>query len=183
METAKTLLESIRSGRIVTVEQLEAEKVKLAAGAPLIKNSQIAELLSPQEKDYETLRRFLKIKNIRTASGVANIAVMWLYKSHENSCPFSCVYCPQGKDGENFIAPKSYTGVEPTTLRAIRNGYDPYLQVSNRVKQLNLIGHSTDKCELIIMGGTFMAAPPDFRADFIKRCFDAFNWTESKTLE
>src|SRR3989338_8494081 len=183
MEPSRELLEDIRLGKIKTQDQLELAKIKLAGGMPLVKNSQISELVSPSDNDYKEINKFLRIKNVRTASGVANIAVMWKHIDHFNSCPFHCIYCPQGEKDGDLIAPKSYTGVEPTTLRAIRNGYDPFMQVSNRIAQLNLIGHSTDKCELIIMGGTFMAAPPDFRADFIKRCFDAFNWTESKTLE
>lgn len=178
MKPARKLLEEIKSGRIASHDQLELAKIKLAGGAPLVKNSQIAELVSKSDGDYANIVKLLKIKNIRTASGVANIAVMWLHDRHENSCPFHCVYCPQGDN-----APKSYTGVEPTTLRAIRNNYDPWLQVTNRVKQLNLIGHSTDKCELIIMGGTFMATPKEFQEYFIKRCFDAFNGDESETLE
>src|SRR3989344_159785 len=187
METARMLLDKIRSGQIITQDQLELEKIKIAAGQPLIKNSDIAALLKPEDVDYKHLRNFLKIKNIRTASGVANIAVMWLNQKHEYSCPFSCVYCPQGAirdadGGVQLIAPKSYTGVEPTTLRAIRNGFDPFLQVSNRTNQLNLIGHPTDKCELIIMGGTFMATPLAFQDEFVKRCLDAFNGVNSETL-
>src|SRR3989338_10902204 len=116
MEAAKRILEEIRSGRIANQDQLESAKIKLAGGMPLVKNSQIAELISRNDEDYAKLNRFLKIKNIRTASGVANIAVMWLYEKHENSCPFHCIYCPQGSeqgpDGLHAIAPKSYTGVE-----------------------------------------------------------------------
>ncbi len=185
------LLERIRNGKIITQEQLEIEKLRIASETGIgnvIKNSGIAALLKPDDNDYKQLRNFLKIKNVRTASGVANIAVMWLHKSHEFSCPFHCIYCPQGvsKDIEGvvrFIAPKSYTGVEPTTLRAIRNSFDPFIQVGNRIKQLNLIGHPTDKCELIVMGGTFMATPPAFQDRFVKRCFDAFNGAESASLE
>lgn len=183
MDIAQKLLARIRSGKIRNSEQLEVEKIRMANGRPLIKNSDIASLISASDKDYEQLRKLLQIKNVRTASGVANVAVMWLHKSHANSCPFHCIYCPQGKDesGE-LIAPKSYMGVEPTTLRARRNDFDPYLQVSNRTKQLNAIGHPTDKCELIIMGGTFMATPSSFREEFVKRCFDGFNGFNSDDL-
>lgn len=188
METAKKLLDDIRSGQIKTTGQLEVAKIKAAEGYPLIKNSDIASLLSRQDEDYDKINKFLQIKNVRTASGVANIAVMWLYKSHEYSCPFQCIYCPQGASTDakgviHLIAPKSYTGVEPTTLRAIRNNFDPFLQVTNRVKQLNLIGHPTDKCELIVMGGTFMATPTSFQDKFVKRCLDGFNGFDSESLE
>ncbi len=184
-QVARKLLEEIRSGRITSQEQLEIEKIRLAGQygiGNIIKNSDIASLLSPHDSDYQRIRDMLKIKNVRTASGVANIAVMWLYKSHAYSCPFQCIYCPQGKEKGEFIAPKSYTGVEPTTLRAIRNCYDPFLQVSNRVAQLNIIGHPTDKCELIIMGGTFMATPASFQDGFVKRCLDGFNGFDSDDL-
>ena len=188
METAKKLLQEIRSGNIKNVEQLELAKIKAAEGKQLIKNSDIASLLSKEDSDYQQINSMLRIKNVRTASGVANIAVMWLHETHENSCPAKCIYCPQGQEQDAFgvlhaIAPKSYTGVEPTTLRAIRNDYDPYKQVVNRIKQLNIIGHSTDKCELIIMGGTFMATPVEFQNNFVKRCLDAFNGTDSESLE
>jgi len=45
------------------------------------------------------------------------------------------------------------------------------------------MGHPTDKVELIIMGGTFLAYPEDYQYQFIKGCFDALNSTESATLE
>src|SRR3989344_8929757 len=182
MEPSRELLEDRRLGKIKTQDQLELAKIKLAGGMPLVKNSQISELVSPSDNDYKEINKFLRIKNVRTASGVANIAVMWKHVDHLNSCPFHCIYCPQGeKDGE-LIAPKSYTGVEPTTLRAIRNKFDPFLQVTNRIKQLNLIGHPTDKCELIIMGGTFLATPKSFQDEFVKRCLDGFNGFESSDL-
>ena len=173
---AQRLLDDIRSGKIKTVEELELAKIKLAQG-DLIKNSDIINLLSKNDADYDRILKLLKIKNVRTASGVANVAVMWMHEKHENSCPANCIYCPSSE-----IAPKSYTGVEPTTLRAIRNNYDPFLQVTNRIKQLNLIGHSTDKCELIIMGGTFLATPKSFQDEFVRRCLDGFNGFESSDL-
>ncbi len=115
----------------------------------------------------------LRTKPVRTGSGVAVIAVMFLA-----DCPGSCIYCPRGKN-----APQSYTGVEPATMRAQRAGFDPYRQVENRLKQLHAIGHSTDKCELVIMGGTFPALPFERQKVFVKGCFDALNSRASKTLK
>ncbi|HLC67521.1 MAG TPA: tRNA uridine(34) 5-carboxymethylaminomethyl modification radical SAM/GNAT enzyme Elp3 [archaeon] len=182
MDVAKQLLDEIRSGCVRTQDELELAKIKLSNGADLIKNSDISSLLKETDSDYSKLRKFLQIKNVRTASGVANIAVMWLHGSHANSCPAKCIYCPQGESNGVLIAPKSYTGIEPTTLRAIRNEYDPYKQTVNRLKQLNIIGHPTDKCELIIMGGTFMATPSAFQEEFVKRCLDGFNGKPSASL-
>ncbi|MEA2055788.1 MAG: tRNA uridine(34) 5-carboxymethylaminomethyl modification radical SAM/GNAT enzyme Elp3, partial [Candidatus Thermoplasmatota archaeon] len=44
------------------------------------------------------------------------------------------------------------------------------------------IGHNTNKIDLIIMGGTFTARNPDYQDWFVKRCFDAFNETDSENL-
>ncbi|KAG1890834.1 histone acetyltransferase ELP3 [Suillus subluteus] len=68
-------------------------------------------------------------------------------------------YCP---------AQQSYTGYEPTSMRAIRARYDPYEQTRGRVEQLKALGHSVDKVEFIIMGGTFMSMPEDYRAKFYR---------------
>jgi elongator complex protein 3 len=175
MNVAEELLKEIKEGRIANVEQLEVRKIRLAHGSDLIKNSQILELLDKNDPDYSRIKNLLKIKNVRTASGVSNIAVMWL---HGKSCPANCIYCPDVKN-----VPKSYTGVEPTTMRAIRNNYDPTLQVVNRIRQLNAIGHSTDKCELIIMGGTFLSSETKFQNGFVKGCLDGLNGSKSGTLE
>jgi len=45
------------------------------------------------------------------------------------------------------------------------------------------MGHPTDKVELIIMGGTFLAYPKEYQYQFIKGCYDALNGVESATLE
>jgi elongator complex protein 3 len=45
------------------------------------------------------------------------------------------------------------------------------------------MGHPTDKVELIVMGGTFLACPLDYQYQFIKDCFDALNDEQSADLE
>jgi len=45
------------------------------------------------------------------------------------------------------------------------------------------MGHPTDKIELIIMGGTFLAYPTDYQYRFIKDCYDGLNGVVSATLE
>ncbi|MBI2075906.1 MAG: tRNA uridine(34) 5-carboxymethylaminomethyl modification radical SAM/GNAT enzyme Elp3 [Candidatus Aenigmarchaeota archaeon] len=178
----KELAAKILSREISSPQVLEIEKIRIAKKYSLgtvIKN---ADILLRAESGEPYLKKFLKTKPVRTLSGVANIAVMWL-GTDGFSCPFKCIFCPQGNTrGVKVFTPKSYTGCEPTTLRAIRNNYDPYLQVTNRLKQLGIIGHATDKCELIIMGGTFLSWHKQNQGDFIKRCFDAFNSVESSSL-
>ncbi len=68
-------------------------------------------------------------------------------------------------------------------LRAIKCGYDAQKQVELRLRILSEMGHPTDKVELIVMGGTFLAYPEDYQYQFIKDCYDALNGVESANLE
>jgi len=155
----------------IKVEQIKKKwarkhKVKL----PL--SSEILNSATPKQK--EKLRPVLTTKPAKTISGVSVVAIM----AKPAPCPGACIYCPRGKQ-----APQSYTGHEPATMRARLNKYDPYKQVKNRLEQLKAVGHSIDKNELIIMGGTFPALPWSYQKWFVKRAFDAFNGSTSKTLE
>ena len=58
---------------------------------------------------------------------------------------------------------------------AIRARYDPFVQTRNRVDQLKRLGHSTDKVEFILMGGTFMSLPSDYRDFFVRNLHDALS--------
>jgi elongator complex protein 3 len=116
-------------------------------------------------------------KPIRTSSGIAVVAVMC--KPHR--CPHIaftgniCVYCPGGPDSDFEYSTQSYTGYEPTSMRAIRARYDPFEQARGRVDQLKSLGHSVDKIEYIIMGGTFMSLPQDYRDGFISQLHNALS--------
>lgn len=67
----------------------------------------------------------LRAKPVRTASGIAVVAVM----SKPHRCPHIattgniCVYCPGGPDSDFEYSTQSYTGYEPTSMRAIRARY------------------------------------------------------------
>ncbi|MGB9660102.1 MAG: tRNA uridine(34) 5-carboxymethylaminomethyl modification radical SAM/GNAT enzyme Elp3 [Nitrososphaerales archaeon] len=125
----------------------------------------------------ERLKEILKVKPVRTASGIAIIAVM----SKPYPCPHgACVYCP---GGYKFSTPQSYTGHEPAALRAIQNDFDAFRQVSARIDQLRAIGHDVEKAEIIIMGGTFLSLPIEYQMEFIKGCYDALNMINSKDIE
>ncbi|CAO1637575.1 unnamed protein product [Parajaminaea phylloscopi] len=119
----------------------------------------------------------LRAKPIRSASGIAVVAVMC--KPHR--CPHIamtgnvCVYCPGGPDSDFEYSTQSYTGYEPTSMRAIRARYDPYEQSRGRVAQLRELGHSVDKVEYIIMGGTFMSLSEDYRNKFIAQLHNALS--------
>jgi len=113
-------------------------------------------------------------KITRTISGVTPVAVM----TQPMKCPGQCIYCPTYS-----TAPQSYTPESPAVLRGKQCDYDAGKQVKLRLKALAEMGHPTDKVELIVMGGTFLACPKDYQYQFIKQCFDALNGEVSATLE
>jgi elongator complex protein 3 len=116
----------------------------------------------------------LRTKPIRTLSGVAPVTVL----TKPFPCPGECIFCP-----EFAGMPKSYVPDEPGALRGGQLQFDPYLQTALRIRALENIGHSTDKVELLILGGTWSYYPPDYQEWFIQRCLDAMNGEESVTLE
>jgi len=68
-------------------------------------------------------------------------------------------------------------------MRAIRARYNPYLQTRNRVDQLKRLGHSVDKVEFIIMGGTFMSLSQEYRDYFVRNLHDALSGHSSNNVE
>ena len=86
---------------------------------------------------------------------------------HINFTGNICVYCPGGPDSDFEYSTQSYTGYEPTSMRAIRARYNPYVQTRSRVTQLQQLGHTVDKVEFIVMGGTFMSLPEDYRLVYV----------------
>lgn len=115
---------------------------------------------------------FLQTKPMRTLSGVAPLALM----TAPFACPHGkCVYCPGGPNSAFGDVPQSYTGHEPSTLRGIRNFYDPYLIVFNRLEQFVVTGHLPQKTEIIVQGGTFPALPLEYQDGFITYALKAMN--------
>lgn len=169
MENAcKLIINQIIEGKIKTKKDLEKAKHKACRDYKLEKfmsNSLILENATPEER--KKIVGIIRKKPTRTISGVAIVAVMC--KPHK--CPHGrCLYCP-----ESDIAPPSYTGEEPAALRARMFNFDPYLQVYNRLLQLESIGHPLDKVELIIMGGTFPSYFLCYQEWFVSKCLQAMN--------
>lgn len=119
-------------------------------------------LIKPNDKIIQAL----KLKPIRTISGVIPITVL----TKPYPCPGNCIFCPN-----DIRMPKSYIASEPGAQRALRNAYDPYLQTYNRLLALSNIGHTVDKVELIILGGTWSFYQKPYQIWFVKRCFEAMN--------
>ncbi|KAJ2237089.1 Elongator subunit [Coemansia sp. RSA 485] len=91
--------------------------------------------------------------------------------------------CPGGPDSDFEYSTQSYTGYEPTSMRAIRARYDPYEQARGRVDQLKSLGHNVDKVEYIIMGGTFMSLSEEYRNWFIMNLHDALSGHRSNDVD
>jgi len=111
------------------------------------------------------LRR-LQLKPVRTSSGVAPVTVL----TAPAGCPGRCIFCPDAAG-----MPKSYLPNEPGARRAAECGFDPFLQVSTRLRTFEAMGHTADKVELLILGGTWNAYPRRYREWFVQRCLDAMN--------
>ena len=108
----------------------------------------------------------LRVKPRRTASGVATITVI----TRPHPCSGDCVYCPC-----DLRMPKSYLWSEPACRRAEKNYFDPYLQVSTRLRALDQMGHATDKVELIVLGGTWTDYSQPYQIWFVRELFRALN--------
>ncbi|MEA3343528.1 MAG: tRNA uridine(34) 5-carboxymethylaminomethyl modification radical SAM/GNAT enzyme Elp3 [archaeon] len=173
-EISRDIIDHIIAGKIASARKLDYEKRKLSKKHNLIRILKNSEILHYARKHEKEKVKLLVKKPVRSISGVSIVAIM----SKPSSCPGKCIYCPQGDN-----APKSYTGLEPAARRAIMFDYDPYRQTKNRTRQLKAIGHSIDKIELIIMGGTFPSCSKKYQEWFTKRCFDALNQKESTTLK
>ena len=117
-------------------------------------------------------------KRSRTISGVTILSAM----TKPLPCPGKCVYCPGGHD-KPIPTPKSYMPSSPVVLRARRKGYDSKGQIEGRIQTLAENGHIAEKNEVIIMGGTFMAEPKNYRLEFVKGVYDGLNFQVSESLE
>jgi len=108
----------------------------------------------------------LRRKPVRTLSGVTPLTVL----TKPFPCPGTCIFCPN-----DIRMPKSYLADEPGAQRAEKNAFDPYLQAFMRLQTYHNLGHSTDKIEIIILGGTWSFYPETYQIWFIKRILDALH--------
>src|SRR3989344_1163680 len=167
------ITELIKTNHIQDQESLNYIKQNISKKHKLSKTPTNIEILVslPPEKIME-FKKVLLSKPTRTISGVSPVAIM----TAPSKCPHGkCTFCPGGLNSPWGDVPQSYTGHEPATMRGIRNDYDSYLQVFNRLQQYVLMGHSFDKIEIIIMGGTFPAEPKEYQDEFVYGLFKAMN--------
>lgn len=126
-EIVSNLIQAYDKGEKINLTKL---KTKISSKNKLKKMPKIVDILAALPDSHkDKLNPILKGKPIRTASGIAVVAVM----SKPHRCPHIamtgniCVYCPGGPDSDFEYSTQSYTGYEPTSMRAIRARYNPYL--------------------------------------------------------
>lgn len=135
------------------------------------KNNELWQSWNVTPELEERFIRSVRMKPRRTASGVATITVI----TRPHTCSSNCIYCPC-----DLRMPKSYLANEPACQRAELTFFDPYVQVAARLQALHQMGHSTDKVELIVLGGTWSDYPKGYQYWFIKELFRALNeWPNS----
>ena len=128
-----------------------------------------------KEEESSEVRQILKRLKVRSNSGVAVVSLL----TKPYTCPGRCIYCPTEKN-----MPKSYLSREPAAARALTNRFDPYKQITMRLKALTMNGHPIDKVEMIFIGGTFNYYPREYQEWFTKESFRACNnWGLEKSDE
>lgn len=166
------LFEEVRQNlpKIKTSKELDKFKLELSKKYKLNKNLSNIDILTNLK---DPTFKILLTKPTRTLSGVTPVSIM----SKPANCPSQakCIYCPGGINSVFGNTPKSYPGNSPGIIRAIRNDYDPYLQVFNRLEHYVLLNQDITKVEFIVMGSTFLFFDPKYKEDFIKFSLKALN--------
>jgi len=159
-------------GKNLTKNKISDLKNKIARKYKISKPPRDMDLMLFASKEQLEVLKHLKCKPSRSLSGVAVVAVMT--KPHK--CPHGkCVFCPGGISSEYGDTPQSYTGFEPSARRAIRNKYDSFLIVINRLVQYIIGGHSPNKVDCIIMGGNFPSYDFSYQLEVVTKVFGAMN--------
>lgn len=123
--------------------------------------------------DAEMALRKIKTKS---NSGVAVVSLL----TKPFACPGRCTYCPT-----DVSMPKSYLAKEPAAARALQNDFDPYAQITSRLRALEANGHPVDKVEMIVIGGTWSFYHPNYQEEFLigsyRACNDYGTGVDSRT--
>jgi len=126
------------------------------------------------------LEKMLCKKPSRSISGIVSITlVMSPYPNGQSfSCKHNCYYCPNepAHKGNQYQAqPRSYLYHEPAVRRANRHSFKAFEQMIDRMDTLYMNGHTIDKLEIIVEGGTYNEYPMDYLEDFNRDTYYAAN--------
>ncbi|MFN8427260.1 MAG: tRNA uridine(34) 5-carboxymethylaminomethyl modification radical SAM/GNAT enzyme Elp3 [Anaerolineales bacterium] len=166
-ELARFVLEEIRRGSDVT-KTLRSHP--LADGSGYLNKSMLVtlynELVASGEMDADTrLLERLRMKPMRTLSGVTTVTVL----TKPYPCPAKCIFCPtDARMPKSYLPDERRDARSGTSIRPVRAGEIAHHAIAG-------IGTSTDKIELLILGGTWSSYKRDYQEWFVKRCFDAMN--------
>ena len=178
-KVATKIIEASLAKNVQTKDELSKVKRQVTGefggnipATPALRKAYFAILEKDPSLKSAALEKAMTRRDVRSMSGVAIITVL----TKPYPCPGKCVYCPTEER-----MPKSYLSKEPAAARALRLQFDPWKQVTKRIQALRDNGHTSDKIELIVKGGTWSAYPWKYQQWFIKRCFDACNQYGMKT--
>ena len=135
------------------------------------------------------LKNIITKKKCKSNSGVLVVTVLTSahpeyidedgeVKKAKFSCKHDCAYCPNevGHEGNNWVdQPRSYLFSEPAVLRANENNFEAIKQMNARISTLIQMGHTPDKLEIIVLGGTWTEYPRNYQDRFINELYYAAN--------
>jgi ELP3 family radical SAM enzyme/protein acetyltransferase len=121
------------------------------------------------------LCRALVQKAGRSASGIINISVVM--PPDRFSCKYNCKFCPNETiaNGAKLDMPRSYLSNEDAVARAKHYEFDAVSQTYSRFATLEANGHTIDKIEFRVLGGTFSCYDHDVADTFIRDLYYAAN--------
>ena len=126
------------------------------------------------DKDARFEAMYRKIP-VRSWSGVLVVTIV--LRPDKLSCTFDCAYCPDEtiKNGAKVDMPRSYLSSEPAVMRAMEVDFDITKQFNSRLDTLKQNGHTIDKLEIIILGGTYSIYPKSYQLESMRDIYYAAN--------
>jgi histone acetyltransferase (RNA polymerase elongator complex component) len=86
--------------------------------------------------------------------------------------------CADSLSSSHQLSPPNPSFLSPVVIRS-----SCVVQSRGRVDQLRRLGHSVDKVEFILMGGTFLSLPADYRDYFIRNLHDSLSGHTSRDVD
>ncbi|NIM44942.1 MAG: tRNA uridine(34) 5-carboxymethylaminomethyl modification radical SAM/GNAT enzyme Elp3 [Nitrososphaeria archaeon] len=175
VEACREIAKQICEGNVKTEKEISRIKAEACRRYRLQKFPSNPEIIRHSGPYRVETTPILRLKPTRGISGIAIISIM----TEPYECPHGrCTYCP------HYVgAPISYTGQEPAARRGIENLFDPTRQIRQRLKQLEEIGHRTQKVDLIVQGGTFNTTPVAYRERYMIGVMEGILGWRPKTYE
>ena len=129
---------------------------------------------------FDSLKLLLRKRPMRNISGITSVTLILhpFPNGQTFSCKHDCFYCPNepAHSKNNWQAqPRSYLYWEPAVQRANRWNFNAVQQMFDRLDTYFANGHTIDKLEIIVEGGTFTEFPIDYLQEYHRDIFYAAN--------